>query len=377
MIYALQSSLYAVLVLVVVLISLKKHQDLKSMNNVYYVTLIYLVISVLLVDMISVLFDGMTFPYIQILLNFTSFLLYSFGVLIAFTWVLFVRHHIFKNKYLVKKHLWFLVIPVIINTLVSFISMFSNIFFIINENNMYERGTYYLINFMINYSLLIYSIYLIIRHHKLLIRKDILALLMFPLLPFLGSLIQILVFGTLLIWPMAALSLLIIFIFIQSRLVNIDPLTELFNKRELSNFIMSFDKRYSQESLVGGIFFDIDNFKLINDTYGHAKGDDVLIAFASLLRNTLRRDDFVARIGGDEFAAFVNIKNPADLDDIINRLRKSFDDFNTLQIIDKKITISTGYAIYDRFVHKNFENFADILDQRMYNRKTEQKNTKK
>jgi len=376
MIYALQSNLYAVFVLVVVLISLKKHQDLKSMNNIYYVALIYLVISVLLIDMISVLFDGMTFPYAHLLLNLTSFLLYTLGVVIALTWVLFVRHHIFKNKYLVKKHLWLLVTPVIINTLISFFSMFSNIFFTINDNNMYERGTYYLVNFMINYSLLIYSIYLIIRHHKMLIKKDILALLMFPILPFLGSIVQIFTFGTLLIWPMAALSLLIIFIFIQSRLVNIDPLTELFNKRELSNFIMSFDKKYNEESLVGGIFFDIDDFKHINDTYGHAKGDDVLIAFASLLRDTLRRDDFVARIGGDEFAAFVNIKKPADLDDIVDRLRKSFDDFNTLQIIDKKMTVSIGFEIYDPFVHKNFENFALTLDHKMYDQKTEQKTLK-
>jgi diguanylate cyclase (GGDEF)-like protein len=374
MIYALQSSLYAVLVLVVVFISLKKHQDLKSMNNRYYVSLIVMMISVLLIDMLSVIFDGKSFLFNHILMNILIFLLYVLGVWIAFTWVLFVRHNIFKYKHMVMKHIGWLILPLIINTIISFASMFTNIFFHINAQNSYERGDYFVINFFINYGYLIYSLILLYVHRKQIIKKDMYALIMFPLLPFFGSVIQIFFYGTLLIWPMAALSLLIIFIFIQARLINIDPLTELYNKRELSNFIFTQARRKEFNQLIGGIFIDIDNFKLINDTYGHAKGDEVLITFASVLRKSFRKEDFIARIGGDEFAAFVFINETSDLDIILSKLNQAILDLNAQKIIHETISVSMGYDIFNATTHRNFEHFVSILDRKMYEIKSTQKN---
>jgi len=86
-------------------------------------------------------------------------------------------------------------------------------------------------------------------------------------------------------------------------LANNDPLTNLFNRRrfreELEDWVAQMERHESNGAL---LFIDLDNFKYINDTLGHQKGDEILINFAYLLRARVRETDIIARLGGDEFA---------------------------------------------------------------------------
>ncbi|HHT9135957.1 MAG TPA: EAL domain-containing protein [Candidatus Wunengus sp. YC60] len=86
-------------------------------------------------------------------------------------------------------------------------------------------------------------------------------------------------------------------------LANNDPLTNLFNRRrfreEMADWIAQMERHESGGAL---LFIDLDNFKYINDTLGHQKGDEILINFAYLLRARVRETDIIARLGGDEFA---------------------------------------------------------------------------
>jgi diguanylate cyclase (GGDEF)-like protein/PAS domain S-box-containing protein len=73
--------------------------------------------------------------------------------------------------------------------------------------------------------------------------------------------------------------------------------------------------------VVAVMFCDIDHFKDINDTFGHARGDQVLTAVVRRLQVTLRPDDTVARIGGDEFVVASHVDGPADADALLERVR--------------------------------------------------------
>lgn len=87
------------------------------------------------------------------------------------------------------------------------------------------------------------------------------------------------------------------------RLMTVDGLTEVHNKRYFHEMIereVSRATRY--ETIFTLILFDIDHFKRINDTYGHLAGDAVLRQLGSVVRHRVRRDDVVARVGGEEFA---------------------------------------------------------------------------
>ena len=105
-----------------------------------------------------------------------------------------------------------------------------------------------------------------------------------------------------------------------------DPLTALYNRRHFQNFINethgeSDRRRGAVEQPVQAILLiDLDHFKLINDQFGHAAGDAVLIAVARRLRETLRETDMIVRWGGEEFLVFVPMA-PADrLDEIVLRI---------------------------------------------------------
>ncbi|MBM4055323.1 MAG: EAL domain-containing protein [Planctomycetes bacterium] len=86
-------------------------------------------------------------------------------------------------------------------------------------------------------------------------------------------------------------------------LANNDPLTNLFNRRrfrEELNTMLAQSLRYGIKGAL--LFLDLDNFKYVNDTLGHQKGDELLKKFAVLLRQRMRETDILARFGGDEFA---------------------------------------------------------------------------
>lgn len=99
-----------------------------------------------------------------------------------------------------------------------------------------------------------------------------------------------------------------------------DPLTGLLNRRGLE--LRSHDRRKARDGSISSVVVcDIDNFKMINDTYGHGVGDEVLEGFARIIRNVTRTEDLVARIGGEEFVVVLKGTSPANAYQFAERLR--------------------------------------------------------
>jgi diguanylate cyclase (GGDEF)-like protein len=89
------------------------------------------------------------------------------------------------------------------------------------------------------------------------------------------------------------------------RLSATDPLTGLLNRRSFMDKLERHFARPSGRSQEAALFYvDLDNFKLVNDHYGHSEGDEALLALAKLLREQTRSGDLAARLGGDEFGLF-------------------------------------------------------------------------
>ena len=103
-----------------------------------------------------------------------------------------------------------------------------------------------------------------------------------------------------------------------------DPLTSLFNRRHFQQFVTArpAERRQAADSpLVPALLLvDIDHFKSVNDQYGHACGDAVLVAVAQRLREALRDTDMIVRWGGEEFLALVQVATPARTDEIAARV---------------------------------------------------------
>lgn len=128
-------------------------------------------------------------------------------------------------------------------------------------------------------------------------------------------------------------------------LVTKDNMTQLLNRREFENRINTEIDLYKSEEFISTmIFTDIDEFKTINDRYGHLFGDELLKHFADLLKEVIRDKDLVARWGGDEFALLLHRVKPEDAIKIAERLRKNIEasEFVINGII---ITITASFGI--------------------------------
>lgn len=152
-------------------------------------------------------------------------------------------------------------------------------------------------------------------------------------------------------------------------LARTDPLTSLMNRR-------SFEERTAAElarvergaGTLSLLLFDINNFKLINDRFGHQVGDEVLVAIASVLREEIQVNDFAARLGGDEFCIGLVDADPAEIDVICRRIRSRIGDIATVVDEPHRVDVSVGLAHAADDEHS----VADLLsrvDELMYREK--------
>jgi diguanylate cyclase (GGDEF)-like protein len=151
------------------------------------------------------------------------------------------------------------------------------------------------------------------------------------------------------------------------QLAVLDELTEISNRRGFMTLVgYAICMCVRQKISASLVFFDLDKFKLINDTYGHSEGDRALVTFAKILHKTLRESDLVARIGGDEFAALLFDTPKASALDVILRLQARLDVYNDKSPHDYQIDFSFGVVDFDPKVHANVEALLADGDALMY-----------
>jgi len=118
----------------------------------------------------------------------------------------------------------------------------------------------------------------------------------------------------------------------------VDKLTGLYNRNYLDEFFSTMSKR-NDDSKICILMCDIDHFKIVNDTYGHAAGDVVLQRIGQLLLTTCRSEDRVFRYGGEEFLILSSFDDGEKLSFFAERLRRTG---GAAKIIEKPVTISIG-----------------------------------
>jgi len=152
-----------------------------------------------------------------------------------------------------------------------------------------------------------------------------------------------------------------------------DPLTSLYNRGYyLDKLLNSMDdaKKYNKPFCI--VMLDIDHFKNFNDTYGHLKGDEVLVSVASTLSRNVRKDDTVARWGGEEFMVLLPNTKIASAELIAENLRKMVEKIVLLGI-DSNITSSFGVSEFIMGIDDD-TTLTKRVDDALYNAKENGRN---
>lgn len=165
--------------------------------------------------------------------------------------------------------------------------------------------------------------------------------------------------------------------FVLTRAIKIqkdtDELTGLKNKGALTREINKFLK---DETTSKGLMFmlDIDRFKMINDTYGHDIGDEVIREIRAFLGNTFINNEIVGRFGGDEFIIFIkNSDNIAEAEKIAKQIVTGTSENVLLPDRNEKISVSIGIAIYQG-IESNYSELFKKADIAMYKSKADKNN---
>jgi diguanylate cyclase (GGDEF)-like protein len=360
---------YAFIILCIIAYKTWRNEDHGTAQSRLFRTLLGLNAILLVVDGLSTWGNGFAGGASRTFLTCVSIANLSLQTLMTFVWFLFVCEVslVKRNREAYRKLLT--VIPLITVLLILFLTPLFSTGFSYDELNRYRRtiGTYFIIAVDFAYILRAYAV--AIRSRRLNGRKKTLALMSFALPPALCGLIQIFLPAITLVWPALSISLLINYLAIQNEQLFLDHLTGVNNRRSLDIALRRKLNASQRSGSFGLLFIDLDEFKTINDTYGHIEGDKALEATARLLQRCFHNSDFISRYGGDEFLVIVDLRDERDLVAIKKRLEDQLAGWNESSGNPWKIAFSVGSVICAPGTAHTPDHYLRQIDALLYEHK--------
>ncbi len=358
-------NVFALAVLTIIFFNMRRHAQTLSTDSKLFGLFIFFNALIMALDIIMYLLGGQPGSFVHIACSVVGVLYFILNPAMCVMWYFYVDYHIIRDEVRLKKLTPILLIPAFAIAALSVLSYANGFLFYYDAQNIYHRGPGFIYVCLCALFYVLYSVAFILRNCKKVARREYITLLLFLLPPTAGGALQTIFYGFSLVWPCVALSILIVFINIQNNQLYRDYLTGVYNRRQLDHYL-KFPISQDAGFKLAGIMLDLNSFKMINDCYGHSAGDDALQHTAGILKRTFRKNDFIARYGGDEFIVLATVRDKDDLQRAIGRLRASVDSFNSLSSLPYDINLSLGFDVYDSDAYPSVQAFISHLDSLMY-----------
>jgi len=365
-------NIFSTLMLLLILMIMGQRRDTLSYSSRLFKRLIFVNILMLNLEIVSWMFDlkAGTFNWYA---NYVSNMAFAWlGPLITCVWASYVDYRMFGSMERLKKK-WYYVQPMILNTLLLIVNLFVPIVFSVSPENVYSREPFMWLIIVNNSLMLIYICYLAFKNRAVIQKKIIYMILLFVCLPAVTAGFQVLIYGVFIMWPMMAICLVVTYIYIETASTSFDYLTGLYSRLRLDEYI---DYLIGTHQEFGVIMLDLNDFKKINDTYGHHKGDEALIAFSKSLSKVFVREKMVGRFAGDEFIVITSALSQEKRDVYIKELDQILTRLNQFEASPYKLEYSEGYCGSVEFNKVTYKDLVNTADERMYVQKSLKKNNK-
>ena len=215
------------------------------------------------------------------------------------------------------------------------------------------------------YILIIVALIYFFKNTEMILGRLTQTLLLFILLPILGSILQFHIVYVPVNWAMYTLALIITFIMVELSELHKDELTNLSTRRQFEDRLKY--KLKSREAF-GVMMIDLNDFKTINDTKGHQEGDRVLQKVADILVSSINPEDMACRIGGDEFTIIIESNDPVVVQKVKTRITRGILMLNTMQD-DVQVGVSIGLRMVTEPAQWDYDVLLSDIDRKMYEEK--------
>lgn len=351
------------IMLLIVLFFSYRGQSMNPRDNSCLMKLIAISFLACVADPIAYIVDGKPGFWVTAVIYVGNTWLFLANILTGKIWVRFITEHL--NISISKKHQAILELLCLIGILFLFVNLRYPIIFTVKDN-VYSRTYFYWIFVCIAGLHMIDSV-IIYRRAK----RTRGALIFFPIGIFLipvalGTLVQSLFYGVSVIWPSVAIAVAGTIIALKNEIIFRDHLTGLFNRNYL-DFLRKIIKK-SKSLYITGIMIDLNEFKSINDKFGHAVGDEALIEASRIMSSTIGDQGNVIRYAGDEFIILLNTVDEEIVESTIKKLQQAFIRFNQSKSKPYMLSASMGYSSLD-VKNQSMNDFMNVIDSRMYENK--------
>ncbi len=341
--------------------------------------MIGITILMLIVDAACWLLDGTVFPFARVF-NYTfESLYYALHIIMPFFWAVYVEIALSTDIRAARRRLIIAGVPLAL--LIAFLPFNIHLgwVFRIGADNVYHREWGLVAYALYTYAALLYaSVRALVKARNsawVEDRRRCYTMAFFAVLPSIGGVFQAIYYGLSLNWILAAVSVLFVYIDSLNRQISADPLTGLNNRRELSKFLLRECRETQREGVLALLMIDVDGFKLVNDTYGHFYGDNVLIHVAEILKQSCKNTlAFLGRYGGDEFCIVYPAAGLQAVTDLSDQIEKNLRTWNASHPDIVPIVFSVGYALFEPEMGDCAEKLLYRADRNMYQVKNAKRN---
>ncbi len=311
---------------------------------------------------------------VQTALNLLQAFLLLLSLFFCELWAFFCTYrsgHRIKSRGFVVMSVPLLIFAVLL------VANFSNgMVFAFKNGNIYEQGPCFHVMSAAALFYVVYSFVLLYRSRKTMEHREYYSYLLILIAVSAVGIVE-LVFHLeeSVIWPAVAVGLLLLQLFSLNEKMNLDHLTGLHNRKYLDAYVEDLLSVYRNaqgteyNACFAALMLDIDHFKSINDTYGHLQGDKALINASALLKKSVRRGDFVARYGGDEFMIVLDRCGAQTPDRVIKRLQENVRRYNIENKLPYELSFSIGFKLFTNVRGLSAKDIFAKIDELMYKNK--------
>lgn len=338
----------------------------KDTTSRTYLITAWIIVFILIIEAYTIIIDGKSDQLSVFLAIALNTVLFGVGPILTLSWFYLIRSLFAPG---VKQHKIIdilLILPLSINMLIVILNPWTQWIFSI-ENGYYMRNDWYPIVTATTYMYVFFSLIIVIENRKIIMKQDKILLLVSISLPIIGGIIQGMHYGILTIWPSVACALILMYLFLQQRVIHLDYLTKSWTRETFFSYIRRLEKMSpTPQSYV--LYFDLNQLKAINDNYGHTAGDHALKKIVEVVKKVLPSEAIVARLGGDEFIAMIVTDKKLKFNQYIELIQQEIDSYNQTKSIEYSIGISIGYSEFNDS-YTQFDKFMNQLDSMMYENK--------